>query len=192
MKRKLTEDWLAVWLGLLFFALSLAGLFGADALGWAVTTSVWTRLSTALAPASRVYGFLPGVVSLLVTYLALLAILTPGAKALGADGKRFAVGFTGVFAAAYLSWIAGSWAYIAATPDKRAGFGIGWSLNLTNEGGLHRSAALRPADRQLLPLRGRADEGSDPPGTVHQDRRSCCSAGPWGSLRRSRRAWRVP
>jgi uncharacterized membrane protein YadS len=135
MKRKLTEDWLAVWLGLLFFALSLASLFGADVLGWAVTTSVWTRLSTALAPASKVYAFLPGVVSLLVTYLALLAILTLGAKALGADGKRFAVGFTGVFAAGYLSWIIGSWAYIAATPDKRGAFGIGWSLNLTNESG---------------------------------------------------------
>ena len=44
-------------------------------------------------------------------------------------------GFTAVFCAAYLSWIVGSWAYIAATPDKRAAFHIGWSLNLTNEAG---------------------------------------------------------
>jgi hypothetical protein len=36
------EDWLAAWIGLLFIALALLGLFGADLLGWAVSTSVWT------------------------------------------------------------------------------------------------------------------------------------------------------
>jgi uncharacterized membrane protein YadS len=40
-----------------------------------------------------------------------------------------------MFLLAYLSWIIGSWAYIAATPDKRGSFGISWSLNLTNEAG---------------------------------------------------------
>ena len=160
MKRKLTEDWLAVWLGPPFFALSLASLFGADALGWAVTTSVWTRLSTALAPASKVYAFLPGVVSLLVTYLALLAILTLGAKALGADGKRFAVGFTGVFFRATCPGI-GSWAYIAATPDKRKAFGIGWSMTY-QRGRIHRCPDRGPADRQF-PAEGAARvEGSHP------------------------------
>ncbi len=33
-------------------------------------------------------------------------------------------------------WIAGHYAYIAATRDKLAQFGIGWSLNLTGEAGL--------------------------------------------------------
>ena len=55
--------------------------------------------------------------------------------ALGLKPARFAKGFTIVFAIAYTSWIAGSCAYIAATPDKRAAFHIGWSLNLTNEAG---------------------------------------------------------
>ncbi len=54
---------------------------------------------------------------------------------LKADVRRFIKGFTAVFFLSYLSWIAGSWAYIAATPDKRAALGIGWSLNLTNEAG---------------------------------------------------------
>src|SRR5439155_122585 len=35
----------------------------------------------------------------------------------------------------YLCWLAGNHAYIAATPDKRAGFGIPWSLSLTGEAG---------------------------------------------------------
>ena len=135
MKLKLNEDWLAVYLGLFLFALSLAAFFGVDALGWAVTTSIWTNVSKALAPASKGYAAVPGIVSLLATYLFLLLLLTAGARALGADIPRFAKGFTGIFCAGYLSWIAGSWAYIAATPDKRSAFGIGWSLNLTNEAG---------------------------------------------------------
>src|SRR3954451_10648035 len=135
MKPRMNEDWLAVWLGLLFFALSLGPLFGADPLGWAVTTSVWTNLSTALAPASKTYSRLPGWVSLLATFAFLLAVLTAGAAALGLKPARFAKGFTVVFGVAYASWIAGSCAYIAATPDKRAAFHIGWSLNLTNESG---------------------------------------------------------
>jgi hypothetical protein len=62
MKLKLNEDWLAVYMGLFLFALSLAGFFGIDALGWAVTTSVWTNVSKALAPASKAYAVLPGVI----------------------------------------------------------------------------------------------------------------------------------
>ena len=135
LKQKLNEDWLAVCLGLFFFALSLATLFGVDALGWAVTTSVWTSLSKALTPASKSYAAFPGLLSLLASYLFLLALMTLGAWVLGRRPARFAIAFTAVFCAAYLSWIIGSWAYIAATPDKRAAFHVGWSLNLTNEAG---------------------------------------------------------
>jgi hypothetical protein len=35
----------------------------------------------------------------------------------------------------YCCWFLGSWAYVAATPDKRLALKIGWSLNLTNESG---------------------------------------------------------
>ena len=65
----------------------------------------------------------------------MLVVLLVGAKGLGADLIKFAKGFTAVFCGAYLSWMLGSWAYIAATPDKRAAFHIGWSMNLTNEAG---------------------------------------------------------
>lgn len=133
--KKMTEDWLAVWLGLFLFALSLASLFGVDALGWAVTTSVWTNPLKMLGPTSKSYAALSGVVSLLFTYLFLLAIMLVGARALRLHLPSFAKGFTAVFAAGYLSWMLGSWAYIAATPDKRAAYHIGWSLNLTNEAG---------------------------------------------------------
>lgn len=131
----ISEDWLAVCIGLLVFVLSLALLFGADVLGWAVTTSVWTSPAKALAPASKHYAKLPALLSLLGTYVFLLVILLLGAKALRANLKRFAAGFTFIFALSYVCWIIGSWAYVAATPDKRQALKIGWSLNLTNESG---------------------------------------------------------
>jgi hypothetical protein len=40
---RLTEDWLAVWIGLAIFPLALLDVKGPDLLGWAVTTSVWTE-----------------------------------------------------------------------------------------------------------------------------------------------------
>ena len=135
MKNRLNEDWLAVCLGLFLFALSMGPLFGVDLLGWAVTASIWTNISGALGPASKAYAAVPGLVSLLATFAFLLAILMVGAVALGLKPLRFAKGFTAVFGAAYVSWIIGNWAYIAATPDKRGALHIGWSLNLTNEAG---------------------------------------------------------
>jgi uncharacterized membrane protein YadS len=132
---RISEDWLAVCIGLTVFVLSLGLLFGADLLGWSITTALWTDPSKALAPASKPYAALPWIASLLATYVFLLAILLIAAKALHASLARFAAGFTAIFFLSYLCWIAGSWAYIAATPDKRAAFKIPWSLSLTNESG---------------------------------------------------------
>jgi uncharacterized membrane protein YadS len=129
------EDWLAVWTGLFLFAISFGVMFGADVLGWAISTKVWTDPTRALGAVSSGYAGLPGILSLLLTYVFLLALLSPGARLLGFKVSRFATAFTAVFWISYICWIAGSWAYIAATPDKRGAFGIGWSLNLTAEAG---------------------------------------------------------
>lgn len=131
----ISEDWLAVYIGLLVFTLSLGLLFGADLMGWAVTTSVWNSPAKALAAASKTYAKLPATISLLATFGFLLIVLLLGARAMRANVKRFAIGVTAIFALSYASWFLGSWAYIAATPDKRQAFGITWSLNLTNESG---------------------------------------------------------
>ncbi|MCC6610004.1 MAG: putative sulfate exporter family transporter [Burkholderiales bacterium] len=132
----MSEDWLSVWIGLLVFVLSLGVIVGADVLGWVVTTSVWTDLSKALAPASKAYAGLGGVGSLVVTYVVLLVVMTIGAAALKADLGRFALGFTAVFWLSYICWIIGSWANFAAnTPGDMQKFGITWSLKLTAEGG---------------------------------------------------------
>src|SRR5579871_398273 len=132
----LSEDWLSVGIGLPIFVLALAGLSGTDFLGWVVNTSVWTDPAKALAPASKVYADLGGAGALVVTYLALLAVLSAAAAALRANVVRFAITFTATFWLAYASWIVGSYAYLAVvTPADLQKFGISWSLKLTNEGG---------------------------------------------------------
>jgi uncharacterized membrane protein YadS len=131
-----TEDWLAVIIGLFIFALALGGLFGADLLGWTVATSVWTDPAQALGTVSKSYAVLGGTGALVLTYFALLVLLSGAAAALGNDVRRFAVGFSVVFWIAYASWVIGSNAHIAAvTPAELQKFGIAWSLKLTNESG---------------------------------------------------------
>jgi uncharacterized membrane protein YadS len=134
-KPRLSEDWLAVWIGLGIVALSLGLLGGADLLGWAVKTQVWLEISKSLAPSSKAFAAMPGLVSLLATYAFLLVVTGLGAWALRVNIVRFALGFTAIFWISYFCWILGSYAYIAATPDKLKSLGIPWALNLTAEAG---------------------------------------------------------
>ncbi len=136
LRARLSEDWLAVAIGLLVFGSALVSISGTDLLGWAVTTSVYTDVAQALNPFAKTYAWLGGGGALLATYAALLVALSAGVTTLGADVRKFAIAFTAVFAIAYASWVVGSYAYIAAvTPAEQQKFGLAWSLKLTNEGG---------------------------------------------------------
>jgi uncharacterized membrane protein YadS len=130
----ISEDWLAVWIGLFIFVISLGAFVGKDVLTWGVTTSVWTDLSKALKPMSATW--IGGFGSLVLTYVVLLIIMTVGATMLRADIKNFILGFTVVFWISYICWMLGSYANIAVTtpPDMKK-FGITWSLKLTAEAG---------------------------------------------------------
>ncbi|MEW5945051.1 MAG: putative sulfate exporter family transporter [bacterium] len=137
-----SEDWWSVWLGLFIFALSLGVMWKADVLGWAAKTGVWLSPGAAFAPVSPVYAGLNGLLSLLATYVFLLAIMSAGAFFLGKNAKRFAAGFTLTFWLSCACWFLGHYAYIAATRDSLGKFGIGWSLNLTGEAGFILALAL--------------------------------------------------
>jgi uncharacterized membrane protein YadS len=134
-KPRLSEDWLAVWIGLGIVALSLGVLGGADLLGWTVKTQVWLEVSKILAPNSKAFAAMPGAVSLLATYAFLLVVTSLGAMALRLKIGQFALGFTVIFWISYFCWILGSYAYIAATPAEVKSFRIPWALNLTAEAG---------------------------------------------------------
>ena len=132
-----TEDWWSVWLGLFIFILSLGSLVGLDLLGWAVTPKVWMEFSKSLAPASKAYAGLHPLMSIILTYLALLAVLLVGARALGYNLSKFIYGFTVIFWLTYICTIIGHYAVIAAqTPADMKKFGLEWSLKLTGEAGL--------------------------------------------------------
>jgi uncharacterized membrane protein YadS len=128
-----TEDWWAVWIGLSVVVLALLSAVGADVLGWAVNNRVWLDPWQALAPVSKTYADVPPLISALVTYVFLLAVLSVGAHFLKLNLRRFALGFTVVFWVSFLCWTLGHFAYIAATPDQRGE--IPWSLGLTGEAG---------------------------------------------------------
>lgn len=125
-----SEDWWAVWLGLLIFILGLGPIFGVDLLGWVVKQNVWVDISKSIAPFSKTYQGLPGIASALLTYLFLLVITTLGSWALGSDIKKFVIGFSIIYWITFASIILGNNAFLAATPDKQASFKIPWSLSL--------------------------------------------------------------
>lgn len=134
-KRWLTEDKLALIMGLFLFLLGTLNYLGLDALGWSVKTNVWTSLEKMLSPATGTYKSLNGWVSLLFTYVFITAFLSIGVKFLGADVPKFIKSFTAVFFISFACWAAGSYAVIAATPDTRAAFHLSWSMGLTGEAG---------------------------------------------------------
>ena len=130
----ISEDWLAVAIGLAVFALSLGAVVGLDLLGWAAAPKTWIDIDKAVQPAGA--SPLGGVLALILTYGFVLALMLLGAAALGANAVRFAVSFTIIYWLAYLCWVLGNFAYIAVTtPADMEKFGIGWSLRLTGESG---------------------------------------------------------
>lgn len=132
-----TEDWWSVWLGLFIFIISLGSLLGLDLLGWAVTPKVWMEITKSIAPASKGYEGLHPIISIILTFLAVLGLLMVGAKAMGYDLKKFVYGFTIIFWLTYCCNVIGHYAVIAAqTPAELKKFGLDWSLKLTGEAGL--------------------------------------------------------
>ena len=130
-----TEDWWAVWLGLAIFGLSMGAMVGVDLLGWVAKAQVWLSPWSSVKPTSGGYASTPVLLSMAGTYALLLGLTSIGAWFLGLAVRRFVLGFTVIFWISVVCWIAGHYAYIAATPDRLQALGISWSLNLTGEAG---------------------------------------------------------
>jgi len=132
-KKGISEDWLSLWLGFFIVVLGLALFVGLDLLGWGVKTNVWTDITKAISPVSGTFKGMPGLISLLLTYVFMMVVMGIGAIALKANFGKFMLGFTLVFWIGYGCWLLGNFGYIAATDAAKAG--IGWSLKLTGEAG---------------------------------------------------------
>lgn len=125
-----SEDWWAVWLGLFIFALGVGKIWNLDILGWVTSFSVWIDPSKAVAANSKSFAWLGGAGSAIATYLFTLIITSIGAYFMENKIKKFALGFTVIYWITILTNIFGNYAYLAATPNKREAFHIGWSLSL--------------------------------------------------------------
>jgi hypothetical protein len=151
----ISEDVLAVLVSLLFLLLSLFPLvFRFDFLGFLAFPSVWLHLKDSLKPLSPSYQGLGGIGSFLLSYVFLLPFIVFVAWTLRTKLRNFLVGFTLLFLFSYLSWIAGSFALVAASsPQDLQKFGLSWSLRLTQDAGFAFALSVGIGVANFFPAR---------------------------------------
>ncbi|MFN3406890.1 MAG: putative sulfate exporter family transporter, partial [Caldimicrobium sp.] len=59
-KAYLNEDWLAFWLAIILFLVSLLAYKGIDVFGWIVRTKEWVKIENALEPVGKKYKGISG------------------------------------------------------------------------------------------------------------------------------------
>lgn len=125
-----SEDWWAVWLGLFIVVLGAGQIWHIDLLGWAAKFGVWIVPSKAVGPGSKGFAWLGSIGSLVATYVFTLVVTSIGAYFMGTKVKKFVAGYTVIYWITMAATVIGNYAYLAATPNKREAFNIGWSLSL--------------------------------------------------------------
>lgn len=125
-----SEDWWAVWLGLFISILGVLRIWNLDLLGWVAKFGVWIDPTKAIAANGKEFAWLGGAGSIIATYIFVLVITSIGAYFMGTKIKKFIVGFTVIYWITIIANVLGNYAYLAATPNKRAAFQIPWSLSL--------------------------------------------------------------
>jgi uncharacterized membrane protein YadS len=121
-----TEDWWAVWLGLLMFGAGLLSIWGVDLVGWMAKTKTWEwgkfwgdpsfnkLLAAAHGKAGKAYEGMGGLGSLLATYVVFTVLTCIGAYFQKLDVKKFFMGFTCIFFITWGAWIIGHEAHFKA------------------------------------------------------------------------------
>ena len=139
-----TEDWWAVWVGLLIYVASLLSLAGLDTVGWMTRPRSWewTNLigefswSKLLRVSGASYAEWHPLATWLATYFVFTALLSIGAYFQRLDLKRFVLGFTAIYAITWACWIVGNEMHLAAVDAAVGGTNayrdhrLGWGLQL--------------------------------------------------------------
>ncbi|MEC9205855.1 MAG: putative sulfate exporter family transporter [Pseudomonadota bacterium] len=139
-----TEDWWAVWLGLIMFFAGLLTIWGIDIVGWMTKTKTWewTNLtsdfswSKVLKTSTKTYSETGPLISLFITYGVFTGLTCIGAYFQGINVKRFFFGFTIIFFITWLCWIVGHEAHFKSVDAIVKGknsyeqFGLTWGLQL--------------------------------------------------------------
>lgn len=139
-----TEDWWAVWLGLIMFFAGLLTIWGIDLVGWMAQTKTWewTNLmsdfswSKLLKSSTETYSGVNPLATLFITYGVFAGLTCVGAYFQGLDVKKFFVGFTAIFFITWLCWIVGHEAHFKSLDAVVKGknsfekFELTWGLQL--------------------------------------------------------------
>ncbi len=127
-----TEDWWAVWLGLIMFLASVSSLWGWDLTGWMAKTGTWVwgkfSIAAALKPSGKIA--LHPAMSLLVTYLVFTTLTCIAAWAMKLDVKRFFAAWTVLFVLTWIVWIIGQEAHFKVPVHEFAKHDLSWGLSL--------------------------------------------------------------
>ncbi len=104
-----SEDWWAVWLGLIMFVGGFLSIWGVDAVGWMAKTKGWLDPGWKhwVKPASKGWKSIGPLGSFLMTYGVFTVFVCIGAFFMKLDMKKFFIGWTCIFFITWGSWIAG-------------------------------------------------------------------------------------
>ncbi|MEN8131214.1 MAG: putative sulfate exporter family transporter [Pseudomonadota bacterium] len=139
-----TEDWWAVWLGLIMFFAGMLTIWGIDMVGWMTKTKTWewSKLMAdfswdqLLKPAGKNYKDMSPLMSWFTTYLVFTGLTCIGAYFQRLNVAKFFMGFTCLFIITWLCWIAGHEAHFKAVDAVVKGknsyekFELSWGLQL--------------------------------------------------------------
>lgn len=115
-----TEDWWAVWLGLIMVLAGFTSIWGWDLVGWMAKTKTWEWTAfwadpswgALLKPASK--GYVGAFGSLIVTYVVWTVLVAIGAHFMKLNMGKFLVGWTIIFFLTWALWMIGHEAHFKA------------------------------------------------------------------------------
>jgi hypothetical protein len=97
-----SEDWWAVWIGLIIFGLSLPAYLGTYTLGWVPAAKPWLNITQALS--TKATFFSPWL-GLAASFVFLAILLVPVTRFNGIKSKDWFKGFVVIFSISWTIWI---------------------------------------------------------------------------------------